>query len=76
MRLRRESGDFSINIVDAAATIRPNLNAGDLIGAIITSGTVTAVVTAITTGDGTLTLTAGSASYTYTVATGAIATVV
>lgn len=76
MRLRRETGDFSIVIEESAAEIRANLNAEDLIGAIIVDGTATAVVTAITTASTTLTLTAGAKSYTYTIATGAIATVV
>lgn len=74
MRLRRETGDFSIVITSNAATIRKNLNAEDLIGAIIVDGTVTAVVTAITTAAATLTLTAGAKNYTYTIATGAVAT--
>ena len=63
MRLRRETGDFSIVITSNAATIRKNLNAEDLIGAIIVDGTVTAVVTAITTAAATLTLTAGAKNY-------------
>lgn len=73
MRLRRETGDFSIVIKSNKAEIRKNLNAEDLIGAIIVDGTVTAVVTAITTAAATLTLTAGAKSYTYTIATGAVA---
>lgn len=75
MRLRRETGNYSIVIADDAASIPKNLNAEDLIGAIIVNGTDTAVVSAITTGEGTLTLTAGSDSYTYTASTGAIAVV-
>lgn len=76
MRLRRETGDFSIVIKSNKAEIRKNLNAEDLIGAIVVDGTVTAVVTAITTASTTLTLTAGAKTYTYTIETGAIATVV
>jgi hypothetical protein len=74
MRLRRETGDFSIVIKSNKAEIRKNLNAEDLIGAIVVDGTVTAVVTAITTASATLTLTAGAKTYTYTIETGAIAT--
>lgn len=73
MRLRRETGDFSIVIKSNKAEIRKNLNAEDLIGAIIVDGTVTAVVTAITTAAATLTLTAGAKNYTYTIETGAVA---
>lgn len=76
MRLRRESGDYSIVIADSAAQIPANLKATDLIGAIVVDGTSTAVVTAITTASTTLTLVAGAKSYTYTIETGAVATVV
>ena len=72
MRLRRETGDYSIAIVNRAATIPAHLNAEDLIGAIVVDGTATAVVTAITTASTTLSLTAGAKTYTYTIATGAI----
>lgn len=75
MRLRRETGDFSIVITNSAATIPANLQAEQLVGQIITNGTTDYVVTAVTKGDGTYTLGTADAAhvYTYIVATGAIA---
>lgn len=75
MRLRRETGDFSCVITEGAATLPKNQTAENLIGLIVVSGSTTSVVTAITDNDTTLTLTAGTASYTYTKATGAVAVV-
>ncbi len=49
MRLRRETGDFSIRFDSNTNTceIRKGLNAEDLIGVVIQCGTITGVVTAI-----------------------------
>lgn len=72
MRLRRETGDFNVVIEDGAATIQKKLSAEDLIGCIVTNGSVTEVVIEITTASTTLTLTTNSNNYTYTIATGAV----
>lgn len=79
MRLRTENGDFSIVIKNGAvASIRKNLLAYQLIGAIVeNAGAVTIVTNVTPAANGqTYTLTAGDTTLTYTVATGAVAVVV
>lgn len=73
MRVRRETGDFNISIVDNAAEIRANLFAEQLLGQIIEEDGDFAIVTGVAVGSGVYTLTAGDSTYTYTVATGAVA---
>lgn len=77
MRLRKETGDFHITISEGAATLPKNLKAFDLLGYIVINGANASAITSAETavGGATITLTAGSASYTYTVATGAVAAV-
>lgn len=75
MRVRRETGDFSIKFTATKNPVLPkNLLAEDLLGTVIeaANGTMT-IVTAVAAGTGTVTLTAGSKSYTYTLATGVVA---
>lgn len=75
MRVRRETGDFSIKFTATTNPVLPkNLLAEDLLGTVIEAadGTMT-IVTAVEAGTGTVTLTAGSDSYTYTLATGVVA---
>lgn len=54
MRLRRETGDFSIRFDGDTHTceIRKGLNAEDLIGVVIQFGTLVSVVTAVIANEG------------------------
>lgn len=75
MRVRRETGDFSIKFTATKNPVLPkNLLAEDLLGTVIEAadGTMT-IVSAVKAGEGVVTLTAGSKSYTYTLATGVVA---
>ena len=73
MRLRRETGDFKIVISEGAATIPAGLGAEDLIGVIADNGTSIEVLTGALNSTDTITLYAGSGTYVYTKATGAVA---
>lgn len=74
MRVRKETGDFSIKLdTNNAATIRPKLSAEDLLGYVVDNGTNLTVITSVADSTSTITLTAGSVSYTYTKSTGAVA---
>ena len=73
MRLRRETGDFKIVIKSGAATIPAGLGAEDLIGVIADNGTSIEVLTGALNSTDTITLYAGSGTYVYTKATGAVA---
>lgn len=78
MRLRRENGDFDFTIADGAATISAKLFPEQLIGQIAFIGDeITTVINVDgASGDTTYTLAMGNGdSYTYTVATGAVAVV-
>lgn len=81
MRLRRENGDFDfiINGTTGTGTIRPNLFPEQLVGQIMIVGNVHTVIINVDGANGaaTYTLSAGNGkTYTYTVATGAVAAVV
>lgn len=74
MRVRRETGDYSIKFTATTNPVLPkNLLAEDLLGAVIEAadGTLT-IVSAVKAGEGVVTLTAGSTSYTYTLETGVV----
>lgn len=77
MRLRRETGDFSIKLDDenTAITIVKGLSAEDLIGAVIEYNGGFYVVSAATEEDGVVTLTSGieDGTITYTAETGVVA---
>ncbi len=78
MRLRRETGDYSIKFTATTNPVLPkNLLAEDLLGAVIEAadGTMT-IVTGVKAETGTVTLTAGAATYVYTLATGVVETAI
>lgn len=77
MRLRREVGDFTFTIKNGAATINKKLFPEQLIGQIVEDGNDLTTIVTVTgaSGDATYSLkAANNKTYTYTVATGAVAT--
>lgn len=72
MRLRRETGDFSIDLTSGSAAIPANLSAEDLIGAIVVNGSMIAVIDQIETHGSELLFTVCSQDYAYTIATGEV----
>lgn len=77
MRLRREVGDFNFAIDNGTATIPKNLFPEQLIGQIVVDGSDLTTIVTVTgaSGDATYSLkAANNKTYTYTVATGAVAT--
>lgn len=77
MRLRREVGDFTFAIKNGAATINEKLFPEQLIGQIVEDGNDLTTIVTVTgaSGDTTYSLkAANNKTYTYTVATGAVAT--
>jgi hypothetical protein len=75
MRVRRETGDYSIKFTATTNPVLPkNLLAEDLLGAVIEGDTGTmAIVTAVQPGDGVINLLAGDATCIYTPSTGVVA---
>lgn len=76
MKLRLENGDFNIVVKNGAiAPIRKDLHPYQLLGVVFDNAGVLTVITAVTPAQNgaTYTLTAGSTTLTYTVATGAVA---
>ena len=75
MRVRKETGDFSIKFTASTTPIIPKgLTPTDLLGAVIeeADGSVVVVSAASAPSEGVITLTAGSDTYSYTVATGGV----
>lgn len=76
MRLRKESGDFEIVLSNGAATIRAGLSPEALLGYVVNAAGVLTVITGVTPTETGCSFAIGETTYTYTKATGAIATAV
>lgn len=72
MRLRRETGDFSLSFTEnvTSKTIAKGLGAEDLIGVIVEVDGAYSVATAAAVNDGTIELTCGDNTVKYVPATG------
>ena len=73
MRLRRETGDFSVKFVDNEAKIRTNLFPEQLLGQIIEDGDKLLVVVGVVKGEDSLTIKTVDGDYTYVAETGVVA---
>ena len=77
MRVRRETGDFSIKLVNNTATIRKNLSAEDLLGYVVEThdgpGYTLTIITSVTATENSVMFKIGADSFTYTPSTGVVA---